>query len=82
MDKLNYQSGTASIFATLAREPKTAICGWCLESGDGTLIHIGDALVLDSHPECRHAAEQFFTPCTCLKREGDNSLCPKHGWKK
>jgi hypothetical protein len=58
------------------------ICGWCLESGPGNLIHVYEVLILDSHPECKSAAEQYMTPCTCLKYQGDNSFCPKHGKQK
>jgi hypothetical protein len=72
----NYQSGAASLFATAAREPQTQVCGWCLKSGVGTLIHVNGSLILDSHNACRSAAKEQTGRCLCFEKAGDNKDCP------
>lgn len=74
-----YGNSAASLFAVAAREPVTNICGWCLESGVGHLVHVNGRLVLDSHQSCRTESEKQVSGCVCFEYQGDNVNCPKHG---
>lgn len=92
------QVGAASLFACAARGDVNIfsghLCGWCLGSGDGTLVKIGDVYVLSSHTACLDAVRReqggaragkvnFVSgDCCCYERMGDNENCPVHGGAK
>lgn len=80
-----YPVGLASIFATQARAVDTHVCGWCLESGEGSLVMIGQVVVLDSHKCCMDAVTGYQAPAECACYDpihpGDNPNCPKCGRK-
>lgn len=60
------------------------VCGWCLGSGKGNLIKLGNMLVLDSHVDCVAEVQQNnVDECRCLDpfHPGDDSSCPVHGGK-
>lgn len=73
-----YQIGASSLFSLAARGER--ICGFCMNSGVGDLVKVGDYLVLASHQACVSAAQKN---CCCLDpiHPGDNKACPVHGFK-
>lgn len=77
---MNYPSGSASLFACIARQaPQETKCGWCGENGGPNGRYVAGFYIPQGHVSCIHNAKLASRDCRCLEHVGDDPRCPVHG---
>jgi len=79
---MQYPSGAASLFSSLARQQAPKKCEWCGENGGEGGRYIGGFYIPNGHHACGQNAKLESAKCCCYEFAGDNPNCTLHGGRK